>query len=429
MTFNEVSTLLAWQFALYGACWLALGSILRANRSAVLAWGGYMTTLAAGFTLVIVRDQGPAWIGFTLSSCAFAIAVLLLQVGVDRFVGRRDLDRVSFALVGAAIVLFVVTGTGDDHAALRVLTSYVVNAAVVVRAVVRSRRHIRDEFGPRIAGSLVALAGLLVAPSLTQAARQIAVWPTPNGIHEDGDHGVVLFVYLVTAAIFNFGFMLLLVLRLVSRMRQQTLEDPLTGLPNRRSLDHELDRALDDLQHAHRSFSLVVIDVDHFKKVNDLLGHPAGDCVLEQLGQRLQAALGDTGFVARSGGEEFVVIVDAVGGAAEIGESLRRSIAVRPFEIEGAPLHITISVGVASATPDMTDPSDVLRRADTALYTAKQRGRNRVEVEPRRTLVAPTRAGTVADVIADPTIAGPHTDAPVVHAPRRPAPDTTPVRR
>lgn len=154
--------------------------------------------------------------------------------------------------------------------------------------------------------------------------------------------------------------------------------DALTGLPNRRAFDAALHAALDGLTDTlpSRGPSVALVDIDHFKTINDLHGHPTGDRVLADVAAVLRASAGPLTMVARYGGEEFAVLLPGVDGlAAELqGEYLRESVQNLPI---GFP--VSVSIGIASRAPG-EDASALVKRADQALYAAKRGGRNRVVV-------------------------------------------------
>jgi diguanylate cyclase (GGDEF)-like protein len=186
--------------------------------------------------------------------------------------------------------------------------------------------------------------------------------------------------------------------RLYAQIEDQATKDGLTGLANHR---HFYDRLAEELERARRSgtpLAMLMLDIDDFKKLNDTYGHPAGDEVLRVMGRLMCAELRKGGdLVARYGGEEFCAILagmsagqrpDGAGsggpeeGGTAIAERLRRRIAASEFPIGpgGAPVHVTVSIGVAS-WPDMAESVDELvARADAALYAAKRAGKDRVEV-------------------------------------------------
>ncbi len=159
--------------------------------------------------------------------------------------------------------------------------------------------------------------------------------------------------------------------------------DYLTGLPNRRTLVTVGERRFAELQHPQgRNLALAVIDIDHFKQVNDLHGHEVGDVALRHVAEHLRAACRGSDLAARHGGEEFVVLWDGLDAAAALtaGERLRALVAREPLHASGALIPMTISMGVAAAGEGDSSFSDLLRRADEALYIAKAAGRNRVEM-------------------------------------------------
>jgi len=162
------------------------------------------------------------------------------------------------------------------------------------------------------------------------------------------------------------------------------LVDPLTGAFNRRYLDIHLARMFARCRSAHKPISVLYIDIDHFKQINDVHGHPAGDAVLKEVVNRVSLSLRPQDLVVRLGGEEFSAILPEIEQktALSVGERLRHAIAATPFSISSSlAIPVTISIGAASLEPDGKEtPEELLKRADAALYRAKESGRNRVEV-------------------------------------------------
>jgi diguanylate cyclase (GGDEF)-like protein len=160
--------------------------------------------------------------------------------------------------------------------------------------------------------------------------------------------------------------------------------DGLTGLNNRRYFDQEFDTAFKQASRHDRALSIVMIDVDFFKRFNDLYGHPEGDRCLQMIAQALQSASRRPGdFVARYGGEEMVVLLPEtdLAGARVVAESMRRAVLELDIPHEGNPAGlVTISAGIATREPGypVRCADDLLKSADTALYRAKEEGRNRV---------------------------------------------------
>jgi len=172
--------------------------------------------------------------------------------------------------------------------------------------------------------------------------------------------------------------------RLYEQAEKLATTDGLTGLLNRRTLSAQLAARVREAQRYRRPLSLVLLDVDHFKKVNDTHGHPAGDAVLRGVAAVARAQARETDLVARYGGEELAVVLpetDAAGARA-IAERLRAAVEGTSHVTEQGPLRVTVSVGVATWPGGGQNPDELLTTADRALYRAKQTGRNRVESGP-----------------------------------------------
>ena len=162
--------------------------------------------------------------------------------------------------------------------------------------------------------------------------------------------------------------------------RQKALVDPLTGLPNRAAWSERLDHEVNAWHQRGNSLSLAMLDLDHFKRINDGYGHLAGDKVLKIIANVLRKRLRPNDFIARFGGEEFVLLMpdSSLSDALAVGEVLRAAIAACPFHFKGEPVTITVSMGVAQLQPG--ERSELaLKRADEALYRAKAAGRNQVQ--------------------------------------------------
>jgi diguanylate cyclase len=163
----------------------------------------------------------------------------------------------------------------------------------------------------------------------------------------------------------------------VEKHRELALKDALTGMWNRQALNEELEKEFARWQRYDTPFSLVVWDIDFFKKVNDKYGHAAGDKVLKTFANTFMKATRDTDFVARFGGEEFVGIFPEtkLNDALTLANKIREKVANSKFHYQGEPVPITASAGIAAVHEDDTIDS-LLQRADKMLYTAKSKGRN-----------------------------------------------------
>ena len=189
---------------------------------------------------------------------------------------------------------------------------------------------------------------------------------------------------VLVAAILASAVLFLLTVALVAawnRAHHLSMRDPLTGLYNRRYLEETMGREMPRARRLGESVGVIVLDIDHFKRLNDTFGHDAGDFVLERTGEMLRAATRNSDIACRFGGEEFAVILP--GASLKVArmraEGIRASLEAMTFDFAGRALGpLTLSAGVAAMPPHAQDWTQALQQADRALYTAKAAGRNRV---------------------------------------------------
>ena len=167
---------------------------------------------------------------------------------------------------------------------------------------------------------------------------------------------------------------------------KQAMRDALTGLWNRKTIFEILERELTLATHHRDPVGVIMADIDHFKRINDTLGHPVGDAVLRDVSSVLQASLRPSDAIGRYGGEEFLIVLPGCDdkSAGDAAERIRQIVANR-FALQNGIVPITLSLGVASSgsRSPMASAGSLVKTADDALYSAKQRGRNRVEPAPR----------------------------------------------
>lgn len=209
------------------------------------------------------------------------------------------------------------------------------------------------------------IAGLLVTYALFMSR-------TVGHLHKDSMERVVLTLELETAK---------------RRAERLARTDALTRLFNRRAFEERAEAAIARAREADEELSLVLVDIDHFKAINDAHGHPTGDAALVAIGQTLHGEARPTDAVGRVGGEEFALLLPDTGerGARAFAERVRHAVEELVVTHEESELRLTISLGIASLGPDEGDLVALLGRADRALYAAKQAGRNRVETAPAPT--------------------------------------------
>jgi diguanylate cyclase (GGDEF)-like protein len=216
---------------------------------------------------------------------------------------------------------------------------------------------------------------LLRSPSDVVVLKRPSWWSAKHTLY------VLAFALAITLAILC--WVVLLRIRVEEQtklLRHQATHDGLTGLWNRKALLDLLQREVEIAARTSGKIGVIMLDADHFKKVNDTCGHLAGDAVLRELASRIQQTLRSYDLTGRYGGEEFLVVLrgcttDQVDACAE---RIRAIVANSPIEAEGSNLHVTVSVGTAILDPMVHTQKEALATADGALYQAKHSGRNRV---------------------------------------------------
>jgi diguanylate cyclase (GGDEF)-like protein len=376
---SPIIWLVAFQFIVYAVGWGLFSLLLRDERAAVANWGGFMLLLGAAFLLAAQRGEPRTWAAYVGSNILWMSSYVLLSRGMAHFIRRPQRDLENLLLLGLASLGFVVAGPGADNGPWRVILAYGFGAVILGRAWFASLRPLLAELGPRMAWPLSTPGGLIVAVFALRTVQQVFDFGRVLEVHQISDtNRHMLFGFLFGAAMFNFSFMGLLTLRLVERLRDQAGRDPLTGLLNRRTFEEGFAAEWERLRRGGPGFAVLALDLDHFKRVNDTHGHLVGDMVLTQTAQRLRQVARQMDTLARTGGEEFVVLVPQTdrAGALAAAERLRRAVSAAPFDIPRGALPVTLSVGVALAKADEADPRAVLQRADQALYEAKAAGRD-----------------------------------------------------
>jgi diguanylate cyclase (GGDEF)-like protein len=194
-----------------------------------------------------------------------------------------------------------------------------------------------------------------------------------------------LIAFICTIIVASLGFNMtcigLVISRMLSQVKKLSIEDPLTQTFNRRHINEVAQNAINKMYKEGQHFSIIMLDIDHFKKVNDTYGHAAGDQALVVCANVLRRSARGTDFVGRLGGEEFCVILPetSLDAAKVIAERLRQTLEQEIVMWEGHQIPITASFGVSSLTKK-DEWSSLLNRADIAMYQAKKSGRNQIAI-------------------------------------------------
>jgi len=167
-----------------------------------------------------------------------------------------------------------------------------------------------------------------------------------------------------------------------NKLVEMNLRDGLTGIYNRRFLESKLDEEFNRHKRYGGVYSIIIFDIDHFKNVNDSFGHQCGDFIIKSMTARVSSLIRNVDYVARYGGDEFCCVLPETGiqSAAKVAERFREAVSQLENSFDDNIIKVTISFGVAEFREDILSSSQLMKKADEALYTAKKEGRNRVVI-------------------------------------------------
>ena len=375
-----VLLLIALQQGLCAVSWWIAGRWLGLSRRVATHWTLAAVAAAIGLGLILQRGVWPRVLTLLIANMLIMLAFVLIRRGVQVFLRARitDVEHAAVLAAHATLLLYFGIFAYDQKAA--VIGASVPIAWTLWRAAFESHHSLAREgvlATARAVAAPLALLGLVFSARVVFGvlAPEAAARPLnePNPVN-----AFAAMAFMVVGLVLNMVLALMVVGRLVRRLRQRTLRDALTGLLNRRALGPLLQREATRLRRYGESYALLMVDVDHFKAINDRHGHAAGDAALVQLAAVLRKAAREVDHVVRLGGEEFCLLLphSDLDGAAHLAQRVHE--AVRRAAWGDVEPGITVSVGVAIAQSADETPQAVLARADRALYRAKEAGRDRV---------------------------------------------------
>lgn len=355
-TFALTLALLAWSDArTRGTRWLAAACSLQ------------LLTMISGAIMPV-----PLRVSENLSACLLVLVFFLVYMGMRWFVLRIRLTTMNGPLaLSAAMTTILSVGVmhpGAELAAARVAALIVLGATIVMLLRPRVKA---------LADTARVLALLFTFVAATVALRLIL---SLKILHLGGLDGAAHDLTAIGLTMLGFGFVALYVAETKRRLHEETRLDSLTGLHNRRAFEEMIQREVQLAARDNTPLTLLMMDLDHFKQLNDTWGHALGDRALRTFGGVLLTVTGTCDAVARLGGEEFAILLPGRSprSALSLAERLRATVeGLRLSEGEEL-VRFTVSVGLSSLTPGETSFEPMMRRADRALYKVKRSGRNRV---------------------------------------------------
>ena len=242
--------------------------------------------------------------------------------------------------------------------------------------------HARDDLHLRWPIAL-SMPMILAAAAFAFRAVRAALQPGSVATEMIRDSGLNVgsaLVYIVLTLTFHATLMALVAARLTAQLRHRSRHDGLTGLLDRRAIDEALQVQIQRSRRTGETFSVLMLDLDHFKAINDRFGHAAGDRALKHVAAVLREVLREVDSLGRIGGEEFLALMPgaALDAAGPVAERVRERLAASPMVVDAAPVAMSASIGMAQWSAPDEDVSRLVGRADSALYAAKAQGRDRV---------------------------------------------------
>jgi diguanylate cyclase (GGDEF)-like protein len=356
----------------------ALGAwLVPSTRSAALHWATWSTLSAVLWLVLVAQIDSPPLVGVL----AGVVGVIILQRGIRLFIGRDPTLLIHIPLL-MTIFFAAWIGSSPTSRPWQAVLNFGV-LCVLYGAIARDLYlHARDQLRfrqPWLLGLPVLLGcigyGSRAVRALLEPASVLALMTTDSSLNVGA---ALTFVVLVLAL--HATLVVLVVGRLVAELRRLSHYDGLTSLFNRRAMEEMLDAQMHRSRRGNDSFAVMMMDLDHFKRINDQHGHAVGDLALKHVSALLLGAMRDSDKLARFGGEEFVVLMadTTLDQAQPAADQLRELIASHPLHHFEIRVPISVSIGVAQWLGTNEDSSHLLSRADAALFQAKVMGRNRV---------------------------------------------------
>ncbi|MCL5041641.1 MAG: GGDEF domain-containing protein [Gammaproteobacteria bacterium] len=332
----------------------------------------------AGVVFGVVSENVPVrLLGNLLIFTGFACELMAYR----RYVLHRTLPRLPFGLliIGSALVLAGIWVPEAWRTQYTVAAASTLLAAFTLLSCLILNAHRRRQSNPLpMLKVLVWTNGLNSLATFSRAISAVLIEQHHVATQAPLNEAAFLLNYLLIL-INGMGFLLLIKEEVDTKLRELVVRDPLTGLFNRRHLDSSLEVAIEEHNMAQQPLSLCLLDLDHFKAVNDTYGHNAGDYILREFARHLSQHLRPADLVARIGGEEFVVVMhetDAVTASTRIQDILD-NFSARQFRLGKDRVKLSFSAGIAERRNPVR-PSELIRQADRALYRSKENGRKQV---------------------------------------------------
>ena len=356
-------------------CLILVGQFNR--RDGMLTAGQGMLCHALAYVAYTLFGHAPLWLTYGLANTLLSLALAFYTLSIPLIHGQQPPWRLIFALPACMAVLLALLIDTQEPRQLAACLVLISQCMLIVHfaqrfALPKGRAHLLLMIGASI--SLIGIGIRIV----------VIVGGGATEMHYDVSslkQSISVGIGTATVIMLSLGLVLLSRERIEADLQKTALYDTLTGIANRLAILHKLADELDRAYRQRTSLSIAMLDIDHFKQVNDKYGHLIGDAALRHCVQHVQQRLRRNDSIGRYGGEEFLLLLPGTdaAGAALLIDQLRQSLAENPVRIDEHEIPLSFSAGVYGFIPDsQLDLTHPLTRADEALYDANKAGRNQV---------------------------------------------------
>ena len=338
--------------------------------------------MLTGFFLISLRDIWPDFFTIIIANTIVIFGYAYYYEGVSRLVGQRQkIGLISITLVGMGVIGLIYFTYGRPSVNARIVLMAALHIVTNVFIIWELLRELHPSWRiPRMATALVfGVDGLMEVFRI--------IWTLGSGRFASfmsaglGTEVVIISgIFLLTGS--SFGFIWIVSKRLEYKLVRQATYDPLTNVLNRRGIESLVEREIQKIERTKAGLAVVIVDIDHFKRVNDLYGHAIGDIILREFAQLIKMIIRPYDIFGRIGGEEFIIILPdtQTEQAQTIAERIRQQIEEHEFGIGEHKIRVTSSFGISNHIPASPTFDRLIPYADQALYKSKHDGRNRISV-------------------------------------------------
>lgn len=342
------------------------------------AWGCGAQSIA--WMLIYLGGQIHLFFSNVVAYTLLLLSMVLFYQALSNFKEKHFSKRIFYPLIAVAFLLFVTFTFIYPSSILRVITIALIGS--VLAFLCSFLLIFKDGFSSKISEQIMGFGFFVIglSPVVTLLSIFLNVFEftsiLPRGIIQNVNFAFIFVALLILTS----SFMLMINDKFMSEILRLATMDSLTEVYNRAAMEKLIDKEIDRSKRYELPMSLLLLDLDHFKKVNDTYGHQVGDFALKKLVETITKVLRDPDSLGRFGGEEFLILLpetDLVNGNI-VAERVRDIVEKTPINAGTKTFNITISIGLATLNHETDDFQELFRRTDLGLYKAKQTGRNRV---------------------------------------------------